>query len=395
MVAKTVGLVYSEDFILHQTGQVFVDGPNVFLEIAGKRLLDPFYSVDFLRYYRPLPYGASHAERPERISLIYASLEATGLLPELTQIQPQTASETALARVHTLDYIASVQALTAAGGGFLGEGTLLSPRSYDIARLSAGAAITALDCLLKDELKSAFVLSRPPGHHAQKAKAAGFCIFNNVAVAAEHWLAARPNDRVLIIDWDVHHGDGTQAIFYEDERVFYFSTHQYGPPDLYPGTGAFDETGKGAGQGYTMNVPLPGKAGDKLYLEVFETLVPEVVAEFEPDIILVSAGQDGHFNDLDSIYVWDEAGGMGLTAQCYYRLTQLVRDLAEKYCGGKYLMLLEGGYNLRNLSNSVLNIVSAMLQMPKQVTETLPYNFPTVNNGANHLIKTVRQHHSS
>jgi len=152
-----------------------------------------------------------------------------------------------------------------------------------------------------------------------------------------------------------------------------------------------EETGAGEGLGFTVNVPLPGKAGDKLYLEVFEELVPAIVAQFQPNLILVSAGQDGHFNDLNQLYLWDPSGGMALTAQCYHRLTQTVRQLAETYCDGNYMLLLEGGYDLRNLSNSVVNCICAMLGLPEMVTEQLPANLAVVNEGASAIIPRVRQ----
>jgi acetoin utilization deacetylase AcuC-like enzyme len=391
MTDKKVGLVYSEDFILHETGHIFVDGTNLILQVGKQRLVDPYYTVENLRYYSPLPHGAPHPERPERTALIYASLEATGLLEELQLIPPEAVSDQVLEAVHDPVYVATVRQLAQTEGGCLGEGTLLTSRSYEIARLSAGAGITAAKKILAGELKSAFVLSRPPGHHASRDRAAGFCIFNNAAILTRYWLEQNPNDRVFIIDWDVHHGDGTQSFFYEDKQVFYLSLHQYGPPDLYPGTGGVEETGTGAGLGFTANIPLPGKAGDKLYLEVFEELVPALVAQFKPNLILVSAGQDGHFNDLGNIYLWDPPGGMALTAQCYHRLTQTVSQLAETYCEGKYILQLEGGYNLRNLSNSVVNSVSAMLGLPEMVTEQLPANLAVVNEGAAAIIQRVRQ----
>ena len=388
---KAVGLVYSEAFTLHETGRIFVEGNNLKLQAGQYRLVDPFYTVESLRYHLPLPYGAPHPERPERTSLIYTALAAAGLLDKLSLIEPEPVDDESLEAVHTRRYIRQVLELAADGGGVLGEGTVLTPRSYEIARLSAGAGVTAANKLLADDISSAFVLSRPPGHHAKPDQAAGFCIFNNAAIVARHWLKQRPDERVLIIDWDVHHGDGTQAIFYEDAQVFYFSLHQYGPPDLYPGSGASEETGAGAGIGYTGNVPMPGKAGDALYLEVFETLVPVVVEKFKPDLIIVGAGQDGHFNDLSNIYLWDPPGGMALTAQCYHRLTQTIKELAETYCKGKYLVLLEGGYDLRNLSNCAVNIVAAMLGQSPLITESLPLNVPAVNEGASDIIQQFRQ----
>lgn len=391
MSGKGVGLVYSEDFTLHQPGFIFIEGQQVILKVDGQRLVDPFYTRETLQYPFPLPYGHPHPERPERTTLIYDSLEAVGLLPELSLIQPQPITGKALEAVHTQGYVAKVRELAQAGGGWLGEATLVSPHSYEVGRLSAGASTAAVAKLLEGELQSAFVLSRPPGHHAKAGGAAGFCIFNNVAIAAREWLAHRPDDRVLIMDWDLHHGDGTQNIFYEDNRVFYFSMHQYGPPDLYPGTGNAEEIGTGVGLGFNLNVPVPVNCGDRLYLEVFETLVAEVTERFRPDIILVSAGQDGHFNDTGNIYLYDPNGGFALTAQCYHHLTRIVHQLAEKYCGGKYIALLEGGYNLRNLSNSVVNLVAAMLNLPELVTEQIPVNLATVNEGANQIIGKARE----
>jgi acetoin utilization deacetylase AcuC-like enzyme len=387
---KKVGLVYSGEFARHETGQIFLDGNDAIFEVAGQRLVDPFYTTETLDYPFPLPYGAPHPEQAERTLLIHDSLEVAGLLEQLTRLTPEIASLESLEMVHSSEYIARVRRLAEAGGGCLGEGTWLGPASYEIARLSAGAAITAAKQLAAGELKSAFVLSRPPGHHATRDRAAGFCIFNNAAIVARHWQKHHSGQRVMIIDWDVHHGDGTQSIFYEDDSVLYYSMHQYGPPKVYPGTGGFDEIGAGRGAGYNVNVPMPSNAGDKLYLEVFETLVPELAERFRPDLIVVSAGQDGHFKDQTNIYLWDPTGGMALTAQAYHRLTRIVAQLAQKYCEGKYLVLLEGGYNLRNLSNSVVNIVSAMLDQAEMVTENLPTGLPVVEEGADKLIQKVR-----
>ncbi len=391
MSNSKTGLIFSEDFSFHQTGQIFIEGPQIFVQAGGKCLSDPFYTPESLGYNLPLPHGAPHPERPDRTGIIFSALEGTGLIKELNLIKPDPVPQKTLEAVHSAAYISKVKSLAGEGGGFLGEGTILTSDSFEIARLSAGAGITALEKLYSGELNSAFILSRPPGHHAREEKAAGFCIFNNVAITARHWLSTNPSGRVLIVDWDVHHGDGTQEIFYKDPRVLYFSLHQFGPPDLYPGTGDFNETGEGPGLGFTVNVPLPGKAGDKLFLEVFEEILPGLVEEFKPGLILVSAGQDGHFNDLNNIYLWDPAGGMALTAQCYHRLMKIVRDLAVKYCDGRYLVFLEGGYDLRNLSNCGLNLVGAMLGLPPLVNEVLPYNFVLENKGSKKIIQKVRE----
>src|SRR5437899_4942461 len=216
-------------------------------------------------------------------------------------------------------------------------------RSLDAALHGAGAACQAIDLIMRGEVTNAFVPVRPPGHHATSERAMGFCLFNNVAVAARYAQNHYPEiERVAIVDWDVHHGNGTQGVFYDDPTVFFFSTHQY---PWYPGTGGADERGKGKGEGYTLNVPLSAGMGDKEYLDVFNRILRPALKTYRPDALIISAGFDAHRDD--------PLAGMNLTAEGYKALTRVVKEIAAEYAQGRVLSCLEGGYNLAALAASV------------------------------------------
>lgn len=213
--------------------------------------------------------------------------------------------------------------------------------------LSAGGAITAVDIL--DKKDNAFALVRPPGHHALPDKGMGFCLFNNIGVGAKYALDKKGYERVMIIDWDVHHGNGTQNIFYDDPSVFYFSVHQ---SPCYPGTGFSEERGLGKGKGYTKNVPLPPRSGDKEYLDIFEKYLAPAADKYKPDLILVSAGFDAHIDD--------PMADMNVTSKGFEKMASEVYSIADKHCDGKLAMVLEGGYNPRALSYSVKKVLEVM-----------------------------------
>jgi len=220
--------------------------------------------------------------------------------------------------------------------------TVASPGSWDAARYAVGAVTEAIDRIMAGSLNSAFCAVRPPGHHALSDRAMGFCLFNNVAIGARYAQRRHRLVRILIIDWDVHHGNGTQAVFEEDPSVLYFSTHQY---PFYPGTGAATETGEGRGQGFTMNVPLSAGTGDAAYIAVFEQqLLPRALA-YRPDCVLISAGFDAHYADPLAQMQVTEAG--------YRRMTQVVKEIAATCCAQRLIAVLEGGYNLDALGRSV------------------------------------------
>jgi acetoin utilization deacetylase AcuC-like enzyme len=273
-------------------------------------------------------------------------------LPEAVWGYPREVSREELLRVHTADYLARLDALEGKSG-HLDADTPLSAGSVKAAYLAAGAAIGAVECVVAGESRTALALVRPPGHHAEAGRGMGFCVLNNVAVAVAHAVAALGAARVLIVDWDVHHGNGTQHVFEARREVLFFSTHRW---PFYPGTGAVDETGVGAGLGFTVNVPLPPGMGDADYVAVFrETLLP-VAERFAPDLVVVSAGFDAHARD--------PLGGMAMSTAGFAALCGLVKGIADRHAGGRLVLVLEGGYNLDGLASSVLACARVMIGEP-------------------------------
>jgi acetoin utilization deacetylase AcuC-like enzyme len=290
-----------------------------------------------------------HVESATRLVALEHALRGGGWWRPEAVLTPSPVSLEWLHKVHEPEYVASVERLCADGGGFLDLDTVVSPDSYAAALLAAGAGLLAVDLLLAAEPRSSFALVRPPGHHAERAKAMGFCLFNNVAVAARYALERHDCQRLLIVDFDVHHGNGTQHTFYADGRVLYFSTHE---SPLYPGTGHLHETGTGAGLGSTINVPLPAGTGDSGFLRAFREVLLPAARRFAPRLVLVSAGYDGHWRD--------PLAAMSLTIAGYGELVRMLRDLAEELCGGRLALLLEGGYDLAALAQGVVGSLNAL-----------------------------------
>ena len=301
-----IGLIYHPIYLLHETGE--------------------------------------HPEKKERLTAILNKIESEEI--DCNLITPEPASVEQIAAVHGRRYIEQVQAICQQGGGYLDMDTVLSSRSFEAALMAAGGAMAAVDAVLAD-CDSAFALVRPPGHHAKVNRGMGFCIFNNVAIAAKH-AQARGLKKVLIVDWDVHHGNGTNDIFYSDPSVLYFSTHQY---PHYPGTGRADEVGEDGAEGTTVNVPLPAGTGDQGYLMAYREILRPIAQEFRPDIILVSAGQDPHQDD--------PLGGMRLTAQGFGAIAGQVMEIARECCRGRVAASLEGGYNLDASAEAIVSEIRA------------------------------------
>jgi len=295
--------------------------------------------------------GQGHPEQPGRVTAIVERLQAEGLLDKARRITPRTATDEEILRCHAADYLRIVNEDVTEGLHRLSTGdTPLSARSLEIARLAAGGLLAAVDEVLTGRLRNAFAVVRPPGHHATPKKGMGFCLFNNVAIAARHAQSKHGVGRVLIADWDVHHGNGTQDIFYEDGTVLFFDTHQH---PLYPGTGAATETGKGAGAGLTINCPFPAGSGRKEIIGAFrEKLLPAAQA-FRPDLVLVSAGFDSRIDD--------PLGSFKLTDEDFAELTGIVKEIAAKHCGGRLVSTLEGGYNLAGLASAAASHVRALM----------------------------------
>lgn len=284
----------------------------------------------------------THPESAARLQTVYRMLETPEMTGRFFEIPTRFATPEELEGVHNRAYIDRIARTSGQFHVSLDPDTDATEESYDVARLAAGSLCHAVDHVLDGRLDSAFGLVRPPGHHAEADRAAGFCIFNNVAVAARHALSQGSVRRVLIVDWDVHHGNGTQHSFYDDDRVLYFSTHQY---PFYPGTGHLRETGHGKGTGYTINCPLAYGADDGVYVRIFRKILAPVTRRFKPDLILVSAGFDTHGDD--------PLGSMRMTARGYAALTRILMHEADTCCGGKILLTLEGGYNLAALAASI------------------------------------------
>ena len=283
-----------------------------------------------------------HVEVAPRLEAVMAHLEQTGLKRQLAPLKPRAATVEELSLVHTGQHISRVQEISRRGGGWIDADTVMSADSYEAALYAAGGAITAVEAVMRGEVNSAFALVRPPGHHATPGQAMGFCLFNNIAVAAAYALAELSLGRILIIDFDVHHGNGTQEAFYEDPRVLYISTHQY---PHYPGTGSVAETGSATARGTTINIPLPAGCGDDEYKQVFERIIIPAVRRFKPQLILVSAGYDAHWAD--------EMAMMQVSVAGFARITGIIKTLADELCDGRMGFILEGGYNLTALAASV------------------------------------------
>ena len=290
--------------------------------------------------------GPHHPERAPRVPAALSGLEAAGVLDVVVNLEPRRATTEELGVVHSPAYVEAIRRFCEAGGGSLDSDTVAVSGSWDTALLAAGAGLAAVDALSAAGSGAAFVAARPPGHHATADRAMGFCLFNNVAVAAGA-LAAR-GERVLIVDWDVHHGNGTQDIFWDDPRVMYVSTHQW---PLYPGTGALTDTGGPGDPGGTVNVPLPAGATGDVLLAAFDDVVSGAVERFAPTWVLVSAGYDAHRAD--------PLAELELTAADYALLTSRVVQFAPGT--GRVVVMLEGGYNLEALRMSVGATVSTLV----------------------------------
>jgi len=291
-----------------------------------------------------------HVENARRLEAITSHLEQSGLRQKLTLIKPRAATAEELALVHHKQHILNIQQVAQAGGGWLDADTVMSADSYQAALYAAGGAMRATKAVMTGEVDSAFALVRPPGHHATPHQAMGFCLFNNAAIAAKYALAKYKLERILIIDFDVHHGNGTQQIFYDSPEVLYISSHQY---PFYPGTGNIDETGEGKARGTTINIPLPAGCGDNEYLAAFEQIITPAARRFKPQLILVSAGYDCHWAD--------ELALMQVSVSGFARMVNIIKGLADELGGGRLVFTLEGGYNLNALAASVGATLAVLL----------------------------------
>lgn len=287
--------------------------------------------------------GPGHPERPERLRAVLAAIRPAPWFEALVAVSAAPATADDLASVHSRAYIERAYAACAAGAPFLDTtDVMISPRSCEVAALAAGGALALGDALAAGRITNGFALLRPPGHHAEHDTALGFCLFNNIAVLARHLQARHGLERIAIVDWDVHHGNGTQHSFEADPSVFYASLHQY---PYYPGTGAASETGIGAGAGTTLNCPMPAGAGDAEYERAFRDAVLPALDRFAPDCVLVSAGFDAHADD--------PLADIALTTPFFGWMTERLLETAARHAGGRLLSVLEGGYHLTRLGECV------------------------------------------
>ncbi|MHA1839642.1 MAG: histone deacetylase family protein [Candidatus Ranarchaeia archaeon] len=321
-----------------------------------------FYHPIFLKHFT-----GDHPEHAQRLRWILGSLRKQNILSEKqVQLQsPKPATREIIAATHSHKHIEYIQRLSSQGGGVIDFDTVVSPKSYEAALYAAGAGITAAEALKKDHAKNAFGLVRPPGHHATATRAMGFCLFNNIAILANYLLAKKYAKRILIFDFDAHHGNGTQDIFYVSAEVMYIGLHQDGRT-LWPMSGFQDELGKADGTGYTINIPFPPMVDDISYIQIIRDIVTPIIGQFHPNIILVSAGYDTYFAD--------PLTNMNITSYTYYHLPLYLRMQAEKYSHGRLIFLLEGGYTKKGLTQGVYNTLIAITGKGQPILDS---NSPT------------------
>ena len=286
--------------------------------------------------------GPNHPENSARIINTIEHLRSANCWQKLDIKKPRAATVTEVSAIHSTSQIEQVAEIARSGGEYLDPDTYVSSDSYEAALNAAGAPLTAIDLIMDKKADNAFCLVRPPGHHATPEKGMGFCLFNNVAIAAKYIQSRYSLDRIVIIDWDVHHGNGTQDAFYDDPSVMYFSMHRY---PFYPGTGAEEETGKDSGSGFTINIPLSYNTEPQEYLKFFEEILEKRIKPFKPQFILISSGFDA--------YRLDPISGLSLEASDYNKLTKLTQNVAKDCCDGRIVSCLEGGYHLLDLPKCI------------------------------------------
>jgi len=327
----------------------------------------------------------NHVENSQRLVAIMSHLEETGTKEELILLSPRPASVEELAMVHTPEYISQIESKAEKGGGWLDPDTVICPASYEVALYAAGGVLTAVEAVMQNEVDSVFALVRPPGHHATHNRAMGFCIFNNIAIAARFALAKFNISRVLIVDFDVHHGNGTQDTFYADPNVLYFSTHEY---PFYPGTGSINQIGTGEGEGTTVNFPMTAGWGDEEYLRAFNEVLVPVAQRFQPELILVSAGFDPHWADSLAM--------MQVSITGFAQMVRALKGLSDELCQERLVFTLEGGYNLQVAASSVRATFDVLMDKPEIIDplEELP---PARKPGGfdEHIAEIKKVHHIS
>jgi acetoin utilization deacetylase AcuC-like enzyme len=321
--------------------------------------------------------GRLHPERPDRVAVMIEMSERL-TRSDLVRYTPREASFDELMLCHRRDYIAAVERTASLERFDFDPDTHASPDTWKTALLAAGGVLTAVEAVLDGAAQNAFAIVRPPGHHALPDRAMGFCFFNNAAIAAAWLVRTRGLKRVLVLDWDVHHGNGTQAIFYDSPEVLYMSTHQY---PFYPGTGALDEIGAGRGAGFTVNAPMPATFGDNEYLRIFDELLMPIARQFNPEFVLISSGFDCHYRD--------PLGAMRVTEEGFIAMARRMKRLAAECCEGKMVAVLEGGYDLKALADSGQAVIA---ELGRDADE--PLNRANGGERAVPIIERVRYFHA-
>jgi acetoin utilization deacetylase AcuC-like enzyme len=319
-----------------------------------------------------------HPESQDRLLAIWDMLQETKLTEELEVLEPRDATKEEICLVHDPKYFDIIKSTSGKPRVFLDADTSTCPVSFDAAVRAAGGMLSAVDGILNKKIDMAFPLVRPPGHHAERNMAMGFCLFNNVAIGASYIIKSRNFKRVLIVDWDLHHGNGTQNMFYGSREVLYFSTHQY---PHYPGTGSLKEVGMGDGAGYNINVPLPGGMGDTEYTKIFFEVLGPVIGQYRPEFILVSAGFDAYFED--------PLGGMNITPKGFAQMARFLKEAAQTHSGGNIIFILEGGYSLEGLWLSAREVIEELIEKKKTA-----YPATDLKTSADSIIADVKSTHS-
>jgi acetoin utilization deacetylase AcuC-like enzyme len=334
-------------------------------------------------YYQHNP-GKDHPESAKRLRAIVNELKRSKLSnsEKVQFVLPEKASIEDVELVHGIEYIKLVKAVCKSGGGLLDlQDTVISPESYEVALYAVGGTLKAVNLVMEGKSENAFALVRPPGHHAGKFRALGFCIFNNVAVAAQHLLRKVKLKKVLILDVDAHHGNGTQEAFYETDKVLYISLHE--DPSSFPGTGFTDEIGEGEGLGYTVNIPLPFRTDNRVYMKAMKEIVIPIIRQYEPQFMLVSAGFDSHYTD--------PVGNLSLSASCYGEIYEAIVKLASDVCGGRLVSVLEGGYRLNFVGRLATMAIARMSGTPYIVKDKIPVANRSVELQALKVLEEVKK----
>jgi acetoin utilization deacetylase AcuC-like enzyme len=335
------------------------------------------------QYYRHNT-GKNHPESARRLYAIIKGIEKSKILrtSNLQLIQPERARIEDVELVHGLEYIKLVEAVCKSGGGLLDlQDTVTSPESFETALYAVGGTLKAVNLIMKREFENAFALVRPPGHHAGKYRACGFCIFNNVAIAAKHLTTKYKLRRVLILDVDAHHGNGTQETFYETNKALYISLHE--DPSSFPGTGFVDEIGEGEGLGCTVNIPFPFGTGDRIYLKAMNEIVKPIIRQYKPEFILVSAGFDGHYAD--------PVANLSLSAPCIQQIHEMTARLATEVCQGRLVSVLEGGYSLKYVGKLAASAIAAISQTSYIAKDTIPLTSRNIEFQGAKVIREVKK----